>query len=71
MTIDQINTGSFSLIDSDLPNGIAFADDNTGEILDFPESWRSNPERIEHILWCNMTGDYEEQGVLFGNCEEM
>lgn len=49
-------------------NGMAFANAETGEILDFPASWRTNLDGVEHIIMCNLSGDYEEQGVLFGSC---
>jgi hypothetical protein len=50
-----------------LPNGMAFENLETGEILDFPESWRTNLDGVEHIIMCNLAGDYEEQAPLFPN----
>lgn len=52
---------------SDLPGGMAFLNPETGEILDFPSSWRTNLDGVEHILRANLAGDYEEQAPLFPN----
>lgn len=58
---------AYAPIPSALPNGLAFERLDTGEILDFPESWRQDPEGICHILQCNLDGNYEEQAPLFPN----
>jgi hypothetical protein len=60
MTTNQTLAGKYLPIPSSHVNGMAFMNPDTGEILDFPESWRSNLDGVEHILTCNETGDYEE-----------
>ena len=40
-------------------NAMAFEHVETGEILEFPESWRSHLDDVERILMQNHYGDYE------------
>lgn len=67
MTTNQSTIAPFVPTTSALPNGMAFVNPETGEILDFPESWRTNLDGVEHILRCNLDGNYEEQAPLFPN----
>jgi hypothetical protein len=73
MTINQYNPPApfawIAALDDDPTGTMVFGDMETGEILSFPPSWSQDMEGVDRILRANLAGDYEEQGVLFGNCE--
>jgi len=67
MTTNQSTIAPFLPVPSSHVNGMAFANSETGEILDFDASWRANLDGVEWIIRCNLEGNYEEQAPLFPN----
>lgn len=66
-TIDENRIYPFVPTTSLNEGGLAFVNEETGEILDFPASWRADLDAVEHIIVSNLIGDYEEQAPLFPN----